>query len=416
MKIFLTTLAFAFIFVSCSRDKRDNKISSVEPYIELVENIPVETNIGDSTLRKAQDVWIEMISGAKKNIDIEQYYISSKPGEPMEAVLDSLIKAGERGVKVRILCDARMYNTYPDAMNFLSTKKNIECRVISFGGLTGGIQHSGYMVIDSSMIFLGSQIFDWRSLKHNHEIGLLIKGNEIINPYIDIFEHDWKYAEKNDSYIRFQNANVILKSFTFTAAKYDSVTIIPTYSPAGLIPVDANWDEKQIIRMIYNSKQRILLQFLTYNPVANDKSYYSAIDSALIIAAKRGINVKLIVSDWSIGEPAITYLKKLSSHPNIEIKYSSVPDAKEGYIPFARVENCKYIVSDSTSCWVGTADAEKSNFYNSRNVGAEISNRKLSVQLYNIFMKDWNSEYTRGIKPNGNYKVREHGEKTPPAE
>ena len=412
MKIFVLTILLSIFFISCGKESPFVK-KSVEPGIELVENVPVETNLGDSTLRNAQEAWIEMISGAKNNIDIEQYYILSKPGEPMQIVLDSIIKAGERGVKVRILCDARMYNTYPDAMNMLSPKKNIECRVISFGGLAGGIQHSKLIIADSSVVFIGSQNFDWRSLKHNHEIGLLIKGNEIAGSYRDIFEHDWKFAAKNDEYVPFLNTNVMLKSYTFISKQNDSVTIVPTFSPPGLIPVAANWDEKQIVRMIYNSKESILMQFQTYNPEANDKSYYSAIDSALIIAAKRGIKVRLIVSDWSIGEPEITYLKNLSSHPNIEVKYSSVPDAKEGYIPFARVEHCNYIVSDSLACWIGTSIAEKSYFYNSRDLGALVYNKKISVQLYNIFMLDWNSNYTRQIKPTGEYKVREHEEKTP---
>jgi phosphatidylserine/phosphatidylglycerophosphate/cardiolipin synthase-like enzyme len=379
--------------------------------LELVENIPAETNLGDSARRNTADVWLEMINSAKKSIDIEQYFIFSKPGEQMQYVLDSIVKAGERGVKVRIVCDARMYTTYPDAINMLSTKKNIECRVISFAGLTGGMQHSNFFIFDSSNIFLGSQNFDWRSLKHNHEIGLRIKSNEIAGSYSDIFEHDWIYAEKNDSYRQFQNTDVTLSSFTFATKQYDSLTLIPTFSPKNFIPVAANLDEKQIIRMIYNSKQSIMLQFLSYNPEANDKSYYSTIDSALIIAAKRGIKVKLLVSDWSIGEPSITYLKKLSAHPNIEIKYSSIPDTREGYIPFARVDNCKFIVSDSIACWIGTSNAEKSYFYNSRDVGALVYNKKLTAQMYNIFMKDWDSRYSRAITPGGSYKPREHGEK-----
>ena len=220
------------------------------------------------------------------------------------------------------------------------------------------------------------------------------------------------FAEKNDSYLNFQNTDVTISSFIFSTKQYDSLTLIPTFSPKNFIPVTANLDEKQIVRMIYNSKQSILLQFLLYNPVANDKSYYSTIDSALIIAANRGIKVKLLVSDWSIGEPSISYLKKLSSLQNFEIKYISIPDSKEGYIPFARVDNCKFIVSDSTACWIGTSNAEKSYFYNSRDAGALVYNKKLTAQVYNIFMKDWNSQYSHAIIPGGSYKPREHGERT----
>ena len=289
IKIFSILLISSFLFISCGKEETIIQKSTEKPEIELVENIPVETNLGDSTLRNTKDVWIEMISSSGKNIDIEQPYIFSKPGEMMQAVIDSLIKAGERGVKVRIICDSRMYTTYPDAMNSLSTHKNIVCRVISFAGLTGGVQHSNFFIVDSCQVFFGSQNFDWRSLKHNHEIGIRVRNPEIANLYRDIFEHDWNYAEKNDSYQPFINTDLTLKNFVFSTKQYDSITLIPTFSPVNYIPVSANWDEKQIVRLIYNSKHSILLQFLTYNPSANDKSYYSAIDSALIVAANRGI-------------------------------------------------------------------------------------------------------------------------------
>ena len=95
MKIFVLTILLSIFFISCGKESPFVK-KSVEPDIELIENVPVETNLGDSTLKSAKDVWLEMISSARNNIDIEQYYILSKPGESMQTVLDSIIKAGER--------------------------------------------------------------------------------------------------------------------------------------------------------------------------------------------------------------------------------------------------------------------------------------------------------------------------------
>ncbi len=411
-RIYILVLSLTALFISCNKEKPGNQ-KEEKPEIELVESIPVETSLGDVNISKTKDVWLEMINSAKKSLDFEQYYISSKPGEPMEDIINAIIKAGERGVMVRIIVDEKMYYTYPESVNMLSTRKNIECRIVSFGALTGGIQHAKYFIVDSSQIFIGSQNFDWRSLKHIHEIGLRIKHSGIVNMYREVFEHDWKFAEKNQSYPEFTNTDVTIKSFSFSTKDYDSLTLIPTFSPEKYIPVSANGDEKQITRLIYNAKQNIMLQFLTYNPATSDNGYYGLLDSALILASKRGIKVKLIVSDWSIGKLAIDYLKKLSAYPNIEVKYSSIPDAKEGYIPFARVEHCKYIVADSTVCWIGSSNAEKSYFYNSRDAGVTITNKKLTTQLYDIFMKDWNGEYTHPIKPGGEYKPREHGEKIP---
>ncbi len=411
-KIYIFILLFTLFFISCNKEQTVNQ-KEEKPEIDLVESIPVETNIGDTTISKTKDVWLEMINSAQKSLDIEQYYISSKPGEPMEDIINAIIKAGEHGVKVRIIVDEKMYYKYPEPMNMISTHKNIECRIINFGAITGGIQHAKYFIADNSQIFLGSQNFDWRSLKHIHEIGLRIKHSGLVSMFREVFEHDWKFAEKNQAYPDFTNTDVTLKSFTFSTKDYDSITIVPTFSPDKYIPVSANSDEKQIIRLIYNAKQSIMLQFLTYNPAINDRGYYGLLDSALILASKRGIKVKLLISDWSIGKPAIDYLKKLSEYPNIEVKYSSIPDAKEGYIPFARVEHCKYIVADSIICWIGSSNAEKSYFYNSRDAGVTITNKKLTTQLYSIFMKDWNGEYTHLIKPGGEYKPREHGEKNP---
>ena len=62
-------------------------------------------------------------------------------------------------------------------------------------------------------------------------------------------------------------------------------------------------------------------------------------------------------------------------------------------------------------CWVGSANAEKSYFYNTRNVGMVVESHVMAEQVKNIFMKDWNGPYTHDIFPDGEYTPREHGEK-----
>jgi phosphatidylserine/phosphatidylglycerophosphate/cardiolipin synthase-like enzyme len=162
--------------------------------------------------------------------------------------------------------------------------------------------------------------------------------------------------------------------------------------------VNSNWDETQVLRQIYNARQSVELQFMIYNPAGNDNKYYGVLDSALINASRRGIKVKLLVSDRGLAEKPVEYLKKLSSYPNIEIKYSSFP-------------GWSGVVSDSSSCWIGSCNAEKSSFYNNRNVGVVINNRGIATRMYDIFMKDWNSSYTHPITPEGKYSAGEIGEK-----
>ena len=93
--------------------------------IELVESIPVETVLDNPDIRDASAVWKEMIRSAKTSLDIEEFYVSDKAGEPLEDILAEIIAAGARGVSVRLLVDARMYKTYPESVTRLGQSKNI---------------------------------------------------------------------------------------------------------------------------------------------------------------------------------------------------------------------------------------------------------------------------------------------------
>ena len=86
------------------------------------------------------------------------------------------------------------YKTYPESIDSLGHHGNIETRLINFGAIAGGIQHSKYFIVDRKEVFVGSQNFDWRSLEHIHELGLRINNKEIAGVYGDIFDLDWQLA------------------------------------------------------------------------------------------------------------------------------------------------------------------------------------------------------------------------------
>ena len=115
-----------------------------------------------------------MIGRAQHSIDIEEFYISNELNGPMQDVLNAICAAADRGVKIRILADAKMYKTYPISVDTLGKHRNIETRRIDFGKMTGGIQHAKYFLVDGTDAYVGSQNFDWRSLKHIRELGFRI--------------------------------------------------------------------------------------------------------------------------------------------------------------------------------------------------------------------------------------------------
>ena len=121
------------------------------------------------------------------------------------------------------------------------------------------------------------------------------------------------------------------------------------------------------------------------------------------------MKVKLLVSDWNLGKTAVEHFKELIGYPNFEVRYTEIPDYSGGFIPFARVEHCKFITADST-CWIGTSNMSYDYFYESRNVGLVVENGKFTQRVRDIFYKSWNSEYAHPIESNGEYIPRKKSE------
>ncbi len=379
---------------------------------ELVESTPVETSLDNPDIRNAPQVWMEMIGNARRHLDIEEFYISDKPGEAFDSVIRAIKEAAVRGVRVRLIADSRMSRTYPETIRMLDSTRNISVRIIDYGKLDGGIQHAKYFIVDNGEIYLGSQNFDWRSLEHIHELGVRIRDPEAVKIYGEVFDLDWRLAEKNDpaAIRRLLKHRRYRMPLEVLAGGRDTIKFIPTMSPKNLIPDTALWDEKNITDLIARARGEVDLQVMTYSPVSRDKTYYAALDNALRGAAVRGVNVNIIVADWSKDHPTIDYLKSLSLVPRIRVKLSEIPDWSGGYIPFARVEHCKYLVIDTSACWIGTSNWEKSYFYTTRNLGVVVLDEKFSRRLRDIFYKDWDGPYTSLIQADREYAPRRHGE------
>jgi phosphatidylserine/phosphatidylglycerophosphate/cardiolipin synthase-like enzyme len=379
---------------------------------ELVESIPIETVLENSDIRDAHDVWLEMINGAKKTLDIEQFYISNQAGEPLEDVIQAIERAADRGVAVRIISESKFYKTYPETIERLQKRPNIHTRLIDFGKIAGGIQHAKYFIVDGESTFLGSQNFDWRSLKHIHELGVRMHHASAARVYLDIFELDWKLAESNErdaakDHLAQRRYDVPYLSVEGT----DTIVFTPTCSPIGLIVDSTLWDEPNIVRLIDGAQEEVSLQFLAYDTRSRDGSNYLVLDEALRRAANRGVKVRLLVADWEKDTPSERSLRNLAKVANIEVKFSAIPEWSGGYVSFARVEHCKFVLADSSTFWLGTANAEKSYFHTVRNLGVVVHNVTLGSLVHRIFSRSWNGPYVEPVTPDGAYTRREHGEK-----
>lgn len=366
--------------------------------IEIVESIPVETILDIDSLRNTPEVWQELISAAQKCLDIETFYISQKAGEPLDVILQEIQKAASRGVRVRIISEAKFYKTYPEPLKSLSKIKNIDVRIIDFNKISGGVMHAKYFIVDREQVFVGSQNFDWRALKHIHELGIRIRNAEISDVFTRLFENDWQLANNRILQHQPQSTQNFMVPVNLTTAD-GTIAVTPVFSPRDFLPYENLWDLPFIISLIDDATEEIDIQLLSYTTVDWKKNYFEELDNALRRAAARGVKIKLLCSDWSKRRPRIDYLKSLQTVPNIEVKLSTIPVYSGGFIPYARVEHCKYMVVDRKQLWIGTSNWSREYFYSSRNAGFIISYPKLARTVFDFFYNSWKSPYAYMIDP-----------------
>ncbi|MCX5795858.1 MAG: phospholipase D-like domain-containing protein [Elusimicrobia bacterium] len=366
------------------------------PGFELVYSYPVETTLERPELRRAAEVWPEAIAAARKTIDIAQFYVavSTKP-EPIDAVFSALAAAGARGVKIRFLVQ-KSGATTPEGLDRLKAIPNLELRVIEWAKVNpagSGIIHAKYMVFDGKTGYVGSQNFDWRSLKHIHEMGLLVSDESIVKGMRAIFEQDWKA----------QALAAAGKPVTPLAKKpQPAATDRRAYlvaSPWSFDPPGVGDSQTELPRLIGTAQNEIAVTLLDYEPLSfsRPRRFYPPIDNALRDAAVRGVKVKLLVSHWNMEKPGIDHLKSLSLLPNVEIRIITIPEAAEGTIPFSRTVHSKFMTVDGKTLWLGTSNWSGGYLDDSRNLEVVVKDEALAKEAAAVHDQLWTSSYTEAL-------------------
>jgi phosphatidylserine/phosphatidylglycerophosphate/cardiolipin synthase-like enzyme len=405
MRVLKRSRPWSFIAVIIALLLISSNITSIEAVeaieaIDVVTTIPVETSLGYAGTKKAADTWVEMINKAKETIDLAQFYLVTKTSEPLELVIDAIIKAADRGVNVRFLVNTPVNESMAKG-NAVVEKRfaghaNISVTTFNWKQLTGGILHAKYFIVDNREIYVGSQNFDWRSLKHIHETGLRIKSRLFAQALTRIFEADREYNRGDkQAYQKLEKLKpLILEKDNFLVASPEA------YSPPGIKSAI-----ETLIQLLDNAQKKVTIQLLSYQvDIHGSEKKFTLIDDALRRAAGRGVAIKMVVADWNKRKPGINGLKQLAKLPNIEIKFATIPRFSKGFIPYARVIHSKVMRVDNNISWVGTSNWGHGYFYNSRNIEVVLSIPTIARTLDCLFNELWNSDYTYPLVPDKEYK------------
>ncbi len=383
------------------------------PPFRIVESVPVATGYGQPGVPRTQAAWLELIDHARRHIDIAAFYISSEPGQALQPVLDALIRRAADGVKVRILLDAGFMKESRAAYDLLKGKPGIDIRILPVNQLTGGVLHAKYFIVDDHTVFVGSQNWDWRALSQIHEIGAMVSDTRLARTFEAAFGFDWTLAADPDLPAAARRA-VQPPGFAPVTAQDPvileqpgsaPISLFPAFSPPALSPAWLDQEQPQLVRFIDGAQRTLDIQVMTLSAFKDygPRGWWPALDSALRDAAARGVRVRIIVADWSLREPMQAYLKSLALMPGIAVRYSALPEAPQGFIPYARVEHCKYAVADSRVSFIGTGNWGWSYFATTVDASLFIAGSEPARTLTAIFDRDWNGPYVHTLEPGRHY-------------
>ncbi|MBE7209436.1 MAG: phospholipase [Gluconacetobacter diazotrophicus] len=399
----MRAMALVLLFVAAAPPA----LAQEAPAFRIVESVPEASVYGEPGVPRTVDVWLEMIGEARSTLDIAAFYVADKTGHAMSRVLDAIVDRARAGVKVRILVERSFMRDTGPSTERLKGVPNLELRVIDTGHLTGGVLHAKYMVVDGERVFVGSQNFDWRALEEIHEIGA-----EVIDPRFGAtmgaaFAELWEVAGSGDL-PRAEKAAGAPATFR-PATEADPVLLrgnggetlvaFPAFSPPTLTPDWLTREEPALVEAIRQARRSIRIQVMTMSALKGygAKGFWPGLDSALRDAAARGVDVRIVVADWALHEPMQSYLKSLAVMPNIQVRFSAVPPAPGGFIPFARVEHCKYMVVDDDESFIGTGNWEWSYFANTVDASVFVRGTGPARTLAAIFERDWNGPYVTAL-------------------
>jgi len=382
------------------------KAVSTPSTFEWVESVPEGTSYGLADTARTAPTWLSMIRGAKDHIDIAAFYVTNPPGGALSPVVDALVAQGKKGVRVNLLVDSSFMHESQPAIDALKGLPGITIRQMPVKDITGGVLHVKFMEVDDRDVFVGSQNWDWRAIQHIHEVGVRIGDPRIGSTFRAEFDHLWHLAEKPADALRaaplvpppsFEPVTdlspVVIGGKTDTPS-----TVFPAFSPQVMQPTWLTPEAPTLAHMLDQARKRIRIQVMTLSAFKDfgPKGYWTTLDTAFRDAAARDVKVQIIVADWGLRGRDLAYLQSLAAIPGIEVRYSTVPQAASGPIPYARVEHAKYALVDDELGFVGTGNWSWSYFESTVDASLFIHG-PLAGTLGRIFDADWNGPYVKPL-------------------
>ena len=215
-----------------------------------------------------------------------------------------------------------------------------------------------------------------------------------------VFAHDWAVAGGEP----LPDDPVGVGPWTLAVKGREPVSCTFAASPPMALPPGVPHDLPPLLETIDGAESVLRLHLLSYNPVGRDGAYWDALDGALRRAAARGVDVRILLSNWAKRAYMLPHIRSLAVLDHVEVRFTNIPEWSSGFVPYARVEHPKYLVADGDRAWLGTSNGSKGYFTNSRNLSFFFEGASIAGDLAAWFDNSWNGEYAETVDPCAPYE------------
>ncbi|KAA3679924.1 phospholipase D3/4 [Paragonimus westermani] len=412
--------------------ERDGRllVQSGECQILLIESMPENLTYSADSPKHASTffAWNVLLDHVSERLSIASFYWSllAEPKFNMSAVV--------QGQKIYDALLAKAKTIDIDIAQSGPKKGDEELdRMVAAGAhvhwvdvaklLGAGVLHTKLWIADRKHAYLGSANMDWRSLTEVKELGALIVNCPPIVEDLNKVHGAYCLAETGipnkwpaELITIYNHKNPMRLTVNGIRSR-----VYISGSPREFNAPGRTFDLDAILSTIARATQFVYVSVMDYSPeivnytnFANGR-YWPPIDDALRRAAvDRDVEVRLLVSRWPYTSPTMTkYLTSLKAlngirRSRIRIRYFEVPvlTIEQHRIPHARVNHNKYMVTDKAA-YVGTSNWSGDYFLYTGGaalviedeleddpISSDTNPKTLRAQLTDIFLRDWNSEYS----------------------
>ncbi len=175
-------------------------LKAIKPYLVIRDhNTEASINVRPDNLLLLPDslyydALVDYIREADRSIDVAMFIIKttkSKQNRPRK-LINELIKAQKRGVRVRVILEK---SGYEDSINEENQKVSRRLRKHGITVLFDSIKtttHTKLVIVDQRFSFVGSHNLTHSALAYNHELSLLIDNRQLaheLTNYIETLAH-----------------------------------------------------------------------------------------------------------------------------------------------------------------------------------------------------------------------------------